>query len=744
MKDVEQSEKGLLDETQKMLVETKRSLTCQKDTAITLISFCKNPDYKLASNPFKDQTPMKILTRQYKLKAGNITPAWTGDSFIFPKDLFLMPAIADVLKSFYYFRANVKVMVKINATVYQAGACMLSFRHDVIGEGISGTIMEQSAQFPVVMNYSTSDTVEVEYDWMSPNLFTQAQVAAGQFGAIGKMQMRPLVVVNNTSGGSTTIPYMVYAQFVNPQVAGFISTTMAEAHSAEVPQTKSQTATPEQAEKSDGSNALLAIGGILGPIFRSIPIVGDVYAQVAKAVKTVGDVMDKPRCTKIAMKMTMDPTTDLANGSGLDLSNRLSLYPGSNLSKPPVDNMCMSTSHTVCQLAQIPMLHEYKVFNTTDDTLMLSVNPESRGVFNSSPEDVNNLQPDYLMYATLGHFMWRGSIKYMIHFITNAFTIARFRLSYLVDGTGGFAPEGGDFPSQIIEVKGTTIQKVVVPYLWGTAWRQVTSAWPGDGGYTPVNFPVLYLEMLANPSGILASSQIDVVVWRAAGPDFQLQTVQSYQNYPTAFTDADAHTSIQDEFKKPFDPVACDCTMTMESGYTSSEPSGRIVDIMRRYVSTDDFYPWVAVPSNWALAMMPLFWWGNLFRYQRGSVRYKVVVLGTTGLPLVALADTNGGARDLGRGCTAAKMQNDWVSIEVPYYSVQPYQVIDTDSTARDQQHWDYPILVDFTGSSIWQSVGDDFFMFYLYPPPAQTKYVPPPGKKRKNKIAVNKATGEV
>ena len=70
-----------------------------------------------------------------------------------------------------------------------------------------------------------------------------------------------------------------------------------------------------------------------------------------------------------------------------------------------------------------------------------------------------------------------------------------------------------------------------------------------------------------------------MVTWRAGGPDIQFQGVQEFPNIPNSFQ---MQCSIGDKFQENFKPITCDCTLGVESGFTSTEPTGRIVDIMKR------------------------------------------------------------------------------------------------------------------------------------------------------------------
>jgi len=584
---------------------------------------------------------------------------------------------------------------------------------------------------PIVMNISSSDVCEITYDWLAPQLYMETTETGS--ATIGIMNIMPLVAINNPTG-STTATLGVYAQFTDIKTAGFLhegETLRVEGQSSFVASTTSVTATAEQKDKSETGLSLLSIGRLARPIFRSFPATREVYDALAGLVKSVAEIMDKPRSLKEATRVISAPFTDFANGSGLDLSDRLSLYPVGNLGTPPLDTKCMSTSHTVNQLAQIPMLHYKRTF-TVVQGFSLGVHPMFQGTYNEivSPRSV---RPDYLMYAAMGHLMWRGSIKYMIQFVTNGFTTAKFRISYCQSNVA-VPEETGDIPNRVIDVKGSMTETIIIPFLSPTVWKNVPLLFPGDSGYDAFTIPRLFIEMITSPSGLGEGLQIDVIVWRAGGPDTMFQGVHTVQNFPEP-TRVEGQCSIQEVFKQDFKSLGCKVKMAVEAGYTSSEVTGRIVDIMRRYYPVD----WTAsINNNNPITMqIPLFWWGNLFRYQRGSLRIKLMVITHGDVPILGLDSASGATIDLSRGFTGLDTSH-LMGAEIPYYAILPYQATDNNSSAFQYEQYTQMKTVNVTTAETFMSVGDDFYMFYLLPPKVISKYIAPE-KKHEKKAASSK-----
>jgi hypothetical protein len=733
-----------LDTIQHPEVDTKRNLTCQKDREIALIDFCGAPFNSKAANPYPDQTPNKILTRQYLVSTINITPEWTGSYLAFPGTLFEIEAIKQALSTFYYFHSDIRIMLKLSSTVYQQGMVLVSFVHDVLYVPNLAPI-EYSQYSPVTMNISTSDSVEIEHHWMAPQLYvnTPQEEVTTEVAAIGYLAITPLVPIANLTGSTTTATLQVFAQFKNPVVAGYTvpsATTRkrktAEAQSMEAPaNTAPQGITPEAHKKNDTGQMVLATAGVLAPLFRSIPVIGDVYTTIATAVKTVADILDKPRDTKIPMRMANQGTVGWTHGAGLDSSNRFSLYPGSNLARPPVDKTCLSTDHTVNQLAMKPALHHWVSWTESASTVMIGVHPGFNGSFNAQEpvSDVVNLYMDPLMKISSFHYLWRGSIRYFFQFITNAFTVARFRISYHI-AADAYSPIGGDFPSQIIEVKGTTEISFLVPYLWNTVWRRTFIGIASSPGYEQnCMYPYILVELLNNPSGIGASSQIDMIVWRAAGPDIQFSEVigQEPESIFRTTTEkkvrkAQGQCSIEQKFTENFKPIGCDCSLTMESGYTTSETTGRAIDVLRR-VYPLDFQTLFNWPNTQAVSQIALPILANCFRYQRGTIRVVSAVENTTSGGQEAIIRRADYPYTLSQGqhvitsCATEVLFQQ----EVAWNQTIPYVETAGNSTLPATQYPTQTIVSTQPITQQWMSAGEDFYMFYWRAPPPMAYSIP-------------------
>jgi len=707
-----EEKKTLLDEVKHDLITTKENdLTLNKDVSSLEEQQKEEPLVPQdLNNPFPNQTPKKVLTRQYKIDEFTITPSWQGVIYSFPQVLYQYPAVQKALSSFYYLQAGVRIRIKINSTQYHQGMMIIGQEADCpIGRDYD--VAQLSALDPVTLNYATSDSVDRVIRWVCPELYCTT-VYNGGADAIGKIFLKPLVpVLNTTPQGNQNISCTVWAQFIETQTAGFINQPIAQ--SAQNPRIVS----PEAVDKSEaGILQKREPTPLLKPILKEIPLVGEVMDMMEA-------ILDKPTSQQASQKMIVDYTTDQCYGRGLDSSTRLSIYPENRLSTQKMMTG-VTTNATWSRLAAQPMIHDIVTFTQLGQQVQYSIHPMYATPFMSANSTV---QPDYLMVVTSCFKYWRGSIKYYFQFVTNAFTTARFQISYSIDPTSTNFTEGGDFPNQIVEVKGSTYQTMLVPYLAPTHYRGDSPIFTNPN-VTP--FPKINIQLMTNPVAQTGDPQISLVVWRAAGPEFQVhQETSSNLFIPLAQCD------IQAVFKGKFDPIV-PAKFIFESGICASNYGFKINDSLKKYVMHDYSiasnipqprrFQWNVTLSDWRSHIEIM---RDLFKYKRGSYRFKFF-FESAGYPLLSNTPTDD-PRSI--NVVIPTEVAPIASVECPYHAAHAYLAHPSDT---------YAVFYPYEGGVVSEqtnfvnfvhySVGDDNQMFYLMPPPI---LINEPGKDKKLKL---------
>lgn len=704
-----------------------KALTCDLEaTDVLEFEECRERrETFLLKNPFPDQTPLQMLTRQYLV----LDTTWTNSSptqvLSFPYHLLVHPQIANTLKTFRYMVADVKVVVKINATPFHQGAVMF-FHIPAAGPGeVGSTPMYGSGWEHTVVDISTSPTYETTMKYISPFNFFTINPTVQDDASICRFFIVPLVQLSAaTSDVPLSVNLQVYANFENPKVAGFIvqqSSTQkkfvgSSVQKLDVPESDSDPA--ELVVKATGTMLSNVVTKFVEPIVKSIETPVQSVLEVAR--NGAASFFDKPLALIQAMPMIPKFSRADSYGAGSCLADRLSLYPKSSLANSPF--FCYSTYDSFSRIAQVPMLHHRYDFISTNLSCYIGVRPMWRGFFNTAADE-----PDYLAHqASLAKY-WRGSIKYYVRLVTNQFVKARMRVSYVMNSSQPTPITGGDFPSMIIDIQGPTEFDITVPYLWITHWR-LTEESPGQ--YTA---PSLVFQLFKAPVTTGAQdARITMLVWRAGGENIQFAFAgdQNYEEPPTIQQEA----SIRARFNQPFKPITCDCNNMAELGLVQSEQIGTIIDLMRRYYTTDQILETPYLAGD----LTPLCCEARLFRYWRGSMRTKLIFAREKDPPNPDLPYPS---------FAWATMSNNWscggtvtqpsvsplLEWETPWFSIFPYMPLITSQSpytivASDRETF----TVNLNAEPVLQwhmcSVGEDFQAGYLRPPNHYP--VVPPSKK--------------
>jgi len=281
-------------------------------------------------------------------------------------------------------------------------------------------------------------------------------------------------------------------------------------------------------------------------------------------------------------------------------------------------------------------------------------------------------------------------------------------------------------------------------------------------------------EIVGGPSGV--TSIIDVLVFRAAGEDMSFSNLTlANANPPTSTT---THTitsqstltttintervehqcSIRNEFTKPFDTIACDCSYSVDKNLCTSDQLTSVNEILKRYCefhnmnttggALNDIFVWpvssnfTPISSNlWWLvgalqpgnlpvnvALNPFQYFLSLFLYVRGDIRIRFIdYSASSGIVFAGLLDINS-RLSVANSMTISDLHaTPELSFEVPYSSMIPWHPIQgpVPCSARYNADMTPHFAVDngtnsgFTSSyEQFISASDNFLAGILMPPP--------------------------
>lgn len=685
--------------------------------------------YRFA-NPFRDQTPVSLLSRSYQIDPVFIWTIGTPfiHSLVFPTALIDdVPALSEYLRPFRYFRASVKIEIRVNSTQYHYGSILVSWLPNVNGSNIHiGSIYRESGNNPIVLSAATQQSCTVIIPWVNPRLFARVDTMTGEIGTLYFRELNPLRKA--TAEATDTVTVTVFASFVDPQVAGYRSSATPVPMQRDKAQAQSKRINPVNKEgqvkaKDNSLTSDFSPLSTLSSILKSVPIVGDTYQKFVNIVKPLAEQLDKPNNESITTPVVQAQLRDFANGDGVDNGNLLALDRRAILSTEP--GLMGWAPKSFTEMAQVPMLIQTtEILNSTAPFALLACIPRA----GHSPA-ANRIQPDYFHAAANYFRYWRGSIKYKLQFFCSSFVSCRFRLSLVVDGTvhPPLFSTAGDFVSRVVDVKGDTVLDITVPYIYDTAYREFLAA---DAT------PSLYLSRLTSIISISPADDpsIFVNVWRSAGEDIEFaQYVGLQHRYETQSAvevdipfiskkkpvierdSSEAQSVIWEDFKKSFEVLGGEGRFTQASHFCSAEHDSTIVTALKRYSQMTSSLTILDTTSG-VMCSMP-----QLFLYYRGSLRFKgftTSVSSTFAQAGFTLASGTTGTGILPeRGMTGARLDY-WPlwEAEVPQYADNPFVAFKAPSMVSNTIRSNISASVT-TNTVFYIAAGEDFEVGFLCAP---------------------------
>lgn len=644
------------------------------------------------ANP--DQTPTGILTRKYQVAAFSWSPAFTGTTLNFPEALLSIPTVQNAIKNFRYFRAKVNIEIRINSTQFHQGVLGVSWL-PVIGApyaiGLTDLRILSGFNF-MTISASNQDSLSFTIPYLHPHDWLVTDPQAGDT-RIGAVKIFPIInLIPTIANMPTALPVLVYASFDDIHTEGFI------AQSSEKDKFKPNKEAAKKAKK--GLDAISAVSGF-SKMFRHAPVIGTAYGAVADFLNAFAGDLSKPLDNSNPTSVTYFESGSLT--AGLDKADQTSLYPNAYLHQAPM-MLGMETTHmTATQLAMRPQLSHTFTITSLSSFDNIKVNP-----LTPSPVYATD---DYLSTVTRSFKFWRGSVKYLYHFVIPAFYSLRvqFVLNYSTGGVSNL----GDVSSKIVDIKGDTWVEIMVPYVRPNTWSTVKTSDP----YAPTLTCVPLTNIIG--SSLPSVPVCPVIVYRAGGEDMRFQQLV-HAGYV-------AQSSLNDKFAKPFDPFHSGVMQSTEQGLVAPEPTPTINDIQKRKSGTTRSGPHLTYPGAAGLPdllLEPFHYFARNFTFFRGS-RILTHYQPST---LVTLATDRLGPQNFGDGASLWFQDSPYVlmkeHVSVPYYNVDPYYPIPSypaHPSALEFAPTD--LLTGTIATSLVINAGDDFVMLQVHPtlvtPPA-------------------------
>lgn len=212
-----------------MPVSTQMSaVTSFADPSLSVTSAVSDPTAQTRLygpiQPSAGDAPIAALTREYLVADFSWDSSVPSGNFLgtvnFPDALFSKSFIASKLDHYQYFRAGVKVTVRINGTPYVYGLLQAAWDPAPNIDGYADTEVQiySGSGFPHILIDPGSPTVDViEIPYTQPDPFVD--LSSYQSGCLGSVDFGVLAPLRSTTGGGS-VNVSVYAQFTDPVVSG--------------------------------------------------------------------------------------------------------------------------------------------------------------------------------------------------------------------------------------------------------------------------------------------------------------------------------------------------------------------------------------------------------------------------------------------------------------------------------------------------------------------------------------------
>jgi hypothetical protein len=142
------------------------------------------------------------------------------------------------------------------------------------------------------------------------------------------------------------------------------------------------------------------------------------------------------------------------------------------------------------------------------------------------------------------HTFWRGSMRYKIKFVTNAFTRFKIRIVWSPQSTTVY-PDTALVFSHVIDVSGPTEYDFVIPWRGEVFAPTFTGDGSGNNGYL-----TMFLETDIALPNTSSTSRIYFVMWQAGGSDLMILRPNLWTSPSSSRARAMSIANMEEEFEK--------------------------------------------------------------------------------------------------------------------------------------------------------------------------------------------------
>lgn len=635
-----------------------------------------------------------ILDREYILANtiwdSTMATGYTIFSLAFPDDLFSQSFIADKIKNFAWFRAGVRLTVRVIANQTLYGMFLVDYLpYATENSSVPHIDLQTASGLPhLLMSPSSAATACFDLPFICQDRVLDIKnYSPGQMGLLRFMVGGPLKDGLSDNPCSCTI--QVVGQFLNSEVA-YPVTVQSSRNAKDEANSKSKQGTI--------SNALSAASSIAG-LVKSVPFVSSYASAIEQTLNGASQVtkmmgLSKPATLAITDIGKINPFADINQGQGLDMSIQLGFDQANGISTTPNVGGQSADEMSLRYVAGTPQLAD-KLF------------PDIGSVNTTYPFfKLGNLaNPVYMDHINSLFQFHSGSVK--VGFYIYASKYHNVKLVFWLNRANSTSNNWEDCMHRVVDVQGDTQVFWTIPYS-DIAFASVNG--------TTLNMQVNCTILSFNAYSGLTSAPIYVFAYRAAAEDNQwggLKDTLLIQSNP------------REDFGKVFEAFHPDITSYQHEGLIFGENYTTLRQVLHRYnpdaKTTNDttegsllVYQTNGYKTGSYKVYTGLEKIGMLYAFWRGSIRLKVARYGNVTNSTCIIV---GGPSGIYAGTSISTDTNPVIELAVPYYSDKAFTF-----THINQPSVNKPYLVSKPSQTsantqyLFKAAGDDFSFHFLVP----------------------------
>lgn len=664
-------------------------------------------------------------------------------SLAFPDLLFGEPYLAEKTDDFRYFEAGVELSIRVTANKFVYGKLMVFWQPMAIGSGFvtPGDIVYSSTNPHVLVSATSEDAVIFRTPFIHTKRFLD--LATWQSQEMGLFTVMVLAPLTDIQGTVNTATVFITARFINAKLSMPYSGTIVSAARREMirqikarklaivskgvvarkqgktiygantdnvsvssydmdfhTESRSLKGAESRAKSSAGllSSALEKLT-VLGSSTAGVPLLStyaNAITSVSKPMTSLSKMMglSKPMTQSVAQSTVIDFMYDTNYGKGLNGAMKMAMDPENAISTEPNLGGVSEDEMLLTHIVGTPTLITSLPFTSLTGTTALIAFADTSSYAN------------FCDFVCESFYYYAGSYKVKIYITASLMHNVRL-VFYLADTAYG--TDWQQCYHRIVDVKGDCEVDFMVPYCGQNVMNSTNTETSGFS---------LVVQVLAwsvpEPSLTLP---IYLTVYKAGGSDFRFGAQMDTQFVCTSrniHDDFHCQSNPREDFNKDFEPFHPSFKGYSTRNLVMGEEFVTLREIIHRY------FPYTTTPADGSIpiyqtsrrvsgnAYHGLEYWGSLFRFWRGSIRFKFVqragyhdgsvVVKIAGIPIYGLM------QNVATSLEATSV----IQGEVPYYANT--FMCDTTLLPNDS------ITLNFDDQPryYFKSAGDDFSFHFL------------------------------